>query len=110
MLVYHLRRLIKINRQILNRLNKDEATITTLRNALDERAKHVSAMDDIVANTNKEDLSKDDITTLKALYDRFYEQWNKIQEALDYITEESQSRLEKAIKQRKAEEGYQVLK
>jgi hypothetical protein len=67
-------------------------------------------MEDIVSETDKESLSESDITALKALYKRFHSQWERIQEALNYITEESQEKLGQAIKQRKAEESYRVLK
>lgn len=108
-LVHHLKEVVKINRRILNQLNKDEANLEFMRKAFDERKVHTRKMDEIIANIDKDSFSEEESASLNALYDRFDRQSKKIQQALDYILEESKEQLNDAIKRNKAEKRYQVL-
>lgn len=110
MVTYQLREMIRINRQILNKLNKDEATLDYIQNAFDERGVYTAALVKKASEVEVEQLTEEDRKTLNSLFERFDQQSNKIQKALDLVIRESQARLEDAVKRRKAEEGYTVLK
>ena len=107
---YQLQEMIRINRQILNRLNKDEATLEYIQNAFDERGIYTAALVKKVSEIEAEQLTEKEKKILNSLFERFNKQSNKIQKALDLVIRESQARLEDAVKRRKAEEGYTVLK
>ena len=109
-LTHHLQRLIKINRQIINRLNRDEASTEYMQEAFGERNIHISKISEIVPNIEKDQLTSEQKKVLKPLFDRFNIQSQKIQAALDTIIEEAEDRVVDASQRRKAEEGYQVLK
>lgn len=109
-LAQHLRELIRINRRMLNKLNKDEASLEYMRNAFDRRKTHTQKISEIVTELNQEDLSEEDSEKLKPLFERFNQQSKKIDHAFDIILQESRDKLEDAVKRRKAEEGYQILK
>lgn len=109
-IIFHLRKLVRINRQILNELNKDEASTNTIRGAFEEREKHIKEMGKLVPETNKVDMSDEESATIETLFEKFGNQAEKIQNALDLIVKSSRDHLGDAIKRRKAEEGYQSLK
>lgn len=108
-LAYHLRQLIKINRRIINQLHKDEASINEIRQAFNEREVHTQKMGTIVPGIDKEKLSAEQSDFLSTLFNRFDKQNSTIQHAFDYILKESQKKLNRAVKQRKAEQSYTVL-
>lgn len=108
--ILHLRKLVRINRQILNELHKDEASITSIRSAFDEREVHTQKMGELIAGIDNNHMSDKESTTIQALFEKFEKQAKKIQNALDYIVKSSRNHLGDAIKRRKAEEGYRSLK
>lgn len=109
-LTQELQHLITVNRQILNRLNKDEASVEYMKDAFEQREIHISKISEIVPNIDKDNLSSDQKSILKPLFERFNSQSQKIQAALDTIIQEAEERVTDASQRRKAEQGYQVLK
>ena len=109
-LTHHLHRLISINRQILNRLNRDEGSVEYMKEAFEKRESHISNISDIVPKLDQDSFSPEQKKSLKALFERFNSQSQKIQQALDTIIEEAEDRIVDATQRRKAEQGYQVLK
>lgn len=109
LLAHHLRRLIKINRQIINKLYKDEADNKYLRKSFNKRENHIENIVEITPHVDKLDLSKEKVNLLKRLFERFNKQSTKIETALDGTLQKSKKKLDKAVGQRKAEEGYKGL-
>lgn len=105
-----LNKLIKINRQIINQLHKDEADIELLQQHFKKRGEHTDKLSNATSDVDKKTLTKKEKESLKNLFDRFAQQQSKIDKALDYILEESKERLNDAIKSNKAEKSYQLLK
>ena len=104
-----LSKLIKTNRKIMNQFHKDEADIELLRKRFDERGKYVERLSALTKEYDASSLSSTEKKRLNSLFDRFAQQQHKIQQALDYILEESKERLDDAIKRNKAEQSYRVL-
>lgn len=104
-----LKKLIKINRKIINQLHKDEADIDLLRERFDQRGNHTQQLMELTSHFDHSILSSKEKESLKNLFDRFYQQQKKIDKALDYILNESKERLNDAIKTTKAEKSYQAL-
>lgn len=109
-IIFHLRKLVRINRQILNELHKDEASTASIRKAFDEREVHTNKMGELIAELDKYNMSDNESATIQTLFEKFENQAKKIQTALDYIVKSSRDHLGDAVKRRKAEEGYQSLK
>lgn len=109
-IIFHLRKLVRINRQILNELNKDEASTNTIRRAFEEREKHIKEMGELIPEINKDDMSDKESAIVETLFEKFGSQAKKIQDALDHIVNSARDHLGDAIKRRKAEDGYQSLK
>lgn len=106
----HLRKLVRINRQILQELHKDETSVASLREAFDKRALHSRKMGELVAEVDKDMLSDDESAVIQTLFEQFSRQAQKIQNALDVIVDRSREKLGDAVKRRRAEKGYQSLK
>jgi len=104
-----LKKLIKINRTILNQLNKDEADINLLQKRFEERGEQADVFAEITSQADTETLTKQEKKSLQKLFSRFERQQQKIQQTLDYILKESKKRLDEAIKSNKAEKSYQLL-
>jgi chaperonin cofactor prefoldin len=109
-LASQLREIIKINKQILVQLRENPSSTEDLRKAFDKRAVYTQKMEELVSVTDKEALSDEEAALLQSLFDTFGSQSEKIQQMLTKIMRESQDRLGDAVKRRKAEESYQVLK
>lgn len=109
-LIFHLRKLIRINRQILNELHRDEASTAAIGKAFDKRASHTRRIGELIPEIDTHTISGEKSDTIQALFDQFGRQAEQIQEALDQILDSSREKLGDAIKQRKAEEGYKALK
>jgi hypothetical protein len=105
-----LKKLIKVNRQILNQLHKDDADINLLQKRFEERGNHTNEFIQITSEVDSTTFTKKEKESLEKLFNRFKQQQQKIQEALSYILEESKERLNDAIKRNKAEKSYQLLK
>lgn len=106
----HLRKLVRINRQIIQELHNDETSVASLREAFDKRALHSRKMGELISDVDKNMLSDDESAVIQTLFDQFGQQSKKIQDALDVIIDRSRERLGDAVKQRRAEKGYQSLK
>lgn len=104
-----LKELITINRKIINQLHSNEADIDLLQKRFDERGKHADKLTTITNQTNTSSFTDEEKKKLNVFFERFDQQEQKIQSALDYILEESKERLNDAIKTSKAEESYQLL-
>jgi len=105
-----LKELIKINRKIINQLHKDEADIDLLQKRFDVRGNHTNEFVQITLEVDATTFTKKEKESLKKLFNRFSKQQQQIQDALNYILEESKDRLDDAIKRNKAEKSYQLLK
>ncbi len=105
-----LKELIKINRKIINQLHKDEADMDLLQKRFDVRGNHTNEFVQITSEVDATTFTKKEKESLKKLFNRFNRQQQQIQDALNYILEESKERLDDAIKRNKAEKSYQLLK
>lgn len=110
LLVRHLHKLIELNEQILRQVHEDEVTVASMNKAFNTREDHIQEMDKIVSNTKRDDLSDKELVLLKNLYDQLFQHENMIQKAFSHLIDKSQQKVGDAIKFRKAEEGYQLLK
>lgn len=108
--IFHLRKLVRINRQILNELHKDEASTASIRNAFDKREIHTEKIGELISKIDKDKISDKESAIIRTLFEKFENQATMIQDALDYIVNSSRDHLGDAIKRRKAEEGYRSLK
>jgi hypothetical protein len=104
-----LKKLIKINRKILNQLNKNDADISLLQQRFEERGNHTSKFTKLATEVDEATLTDTEKKSLQSLFERFSKQQQKIDEALDYIIGEAKERLDDAIKTTKAEQSYRVL-
>ncbi|SHG04783.1 hypothetical protein SAMN05443144_11798 [Fodinibius roseus] len=106
----HLRKLVRINRKIIQELHRDETSVASLREAFDKRALHSRKMGELISDVNKDMLSDEESAVIQTLFDQFRRQSKKIQDALDVIIDRTRERLGDAVNQRRAEKGYQSLK
>lgn len=106
----HLRKLVRINRKIIQELHKDETSVSSLRKAFDKRALHTRKMGELISEVDRDMLSDDESAVIQTLFEQFGQQAQKIQDALDVIIDRSRERLGDAVKRRRAEEGYDSLK
>lgn len=106
----HLRKLVRINRQIIQELHRDETSVASLREAFDKRALHTRQMGELISEVDRDMLSDDESAVIQTLFEQFGQQAQKIQNALDVIIDRSRERLGDAVKRRRAEEGYDSLK
>ena len=105
-----LKQLIKINRKILNQLHKDDADINLLQQRFDMRGNYTNEFIKVTSEVDATTFTKKEKESLQKLFHRFSKQQQKIQNALNYILDESKDRLNDAIKRNKAEKSYQLLK
>ena len=105
-----LKKLIIINRKINNQLNRDEADIGLLEEHFAQREKHIKEFVRLTSKVEASSLTDQQKKSFNDLFSRFEKQSQRMQNALDYIANESRDRLNKAIKQTKAEQSYQLLK
>lgn len=109
-LIFHLRKLTRINRQILSELHKDEASITTIREAFEKRASHTRDIGDLIPAIDTDTLTGEKSNIIQNLFDQFGRQAEQIQDALEQVLDSSREKLGNAVMRRKAEEGYKALK
>jgi len=108
-LEFHLNKLATVNEMILEEL-QNEFAIKNLQDAFSKRDEHIEKMEQIISGVDKSTITDREHKSLRVLYDRVLEQGHKIQNKLDTKTNEMQQKLGDAIKRRKAEEKYQILK
>lgn len=101
-----LKKLIHINRKIINQFHKDEMDLGQLREYFDERGEKTEKLISATKQFDSSNLSEQDEKVLSKLFERFEQQDREIQETLSYIREESGKRLDDAIKTNKAEKSY----
>jgi len=104
-----LKKLIALNKKITNQLEGDKLDIALLEEKFDRRAEYVKKLGQLTDIVDPSSLSKKQKESFNVLFNRFDEQSQNIQEALNYIVEKSKGELDKAIKHSKAERSYQVL-
>jgi len=105
-----LKKLIGINKKINNQLEGDETNIAFLEEKIDQREEYVKNLTLLIQKVDPAGFTKEQNKSLKVLFIRFDQQSQNIQKALDNIVEKSKDQLDDAIKRRKAEEKYQLLK
>lgn len=105
-----LKKLIMLNRKISNQLQRNNADIRLLEEHFAQRENYVEKFVGLASQVDSSSLTKQQIKIFNTLFNRFEKQSQHIQKALNYITEESKARLNKAIKHTKAEKSYQLLK
>lgn len=105
-----LKRLINVTRRINNHLSHGEADITFLEEQFEQRQQHVEHFVRLTSKIDSSSLSKHQKESFDSLISRFEKQSQHLQEALDYIAQESKNRLDEAIKSNNAEKSYQLLK
>lgn len=109
-LIFHLRKLTGINRQILNELHKDEASVTTIRDAFEKRASHTRDIGNLIPAIDTDAITGEKSNIIQYLFDHFGRQAEQIQEALEQILDSSREKLGDAVMRRKAEDSYKALK
>lgn len=109
-IAFQLKKLIIINNKINNQLENNEADIAFLEEIFDQREEYVNKLTQLIPKVATSDLTKEQNESFKVLFNRFDQQSQNIQKALDFIVEKSKDQLDDAIKRRKAEEQYQLLK
>jgi len=106
-----LKKLIVINNKINNQLDEsDEADITFLEEKFDRREEYVKKLTLLIPEVDTSGLTKEQNESFKILFSQFDQQSQNIQKVLEHIVEKSKDQLDDAIKRRKAEEKYQLLK
>jgi len=105
-----LKQLNRLSRSILNELGKNEPSLNFLNEKLEERGTYINRLKNVNGIKEIESLSSEERSSLKALFDEFTLLNENIQGSLDQILNRYQKELADATKQRKAEDGYRILK
>lgn len=104
-----LKKLIKVNRKIINQLHKDDADIELLRERFEQRGNCTQQLSELTSRIDHSVLTDKKKKTLEKLFNRFEQQQEKIDKAFDYILNKSKEQLSEAIKKNKAEKSYKAL-
>lgn len=105
-----LKHLNKLSRSILNELGKNEPSLEFLDEKLEERGTYINRLSNFNDIEEVTSLSSEERSNLKALFDEFTLLNENIQGSLDQILNRYKKELADATKQRKAEDGYRILK
>lgn len=95
---------------ILNEIYQEEASFEKIQSELEQREALVQKLGPATEANPKHSLSEEERVSLKFLVDTFVELNDKIQSNLQSVLDQHKNTLGTAVKQRKAESGYRVLR
>ncbi len=99
-----------ISRTILAEMGKEDPSLDELQKELDRRQEFVNELGELTKVYPPLSLSTNDRVSIKTLFETFVQLNKKIQTDMHSMLERQQGKLATAVKQRKAESGYQILK
>ena len=109
-LIYTFKKLNAKSESLLSELNQEKVpSPDDLTKFLDDRESTITELKSMFNDQNRPEMSGDEKLTLDELFDEFEHLNISIQKLMSETLMESKSKLDSATRQRKAEEGYQVL-
>lgn len=100
----------KISRDILSEMNKENPSVELIQQALDHREEAIQGLEEHSTSYRKEDVPSGEQSKLSALFRDFTALNKDLQETFQDTLDQRREMLNDASKQRKAEDGYRVLK
>ncbi len=103
-------RLNELSDNILNELDKEQPSLEVIREEMNQREEYLQVLNIVQSNENEMQLSKEDVSILKPLFDAFITMNEEIQNKISVLLNNQMEKLAVATKQRKAQESYGISK